>query len=65
MGTVFKTLYPKVAKIEMEKGRKKDTFPAICYMSVGIIKDYQLRDLHPRNTGLIMSMVFFFFVPHF
>ena len=31
MGTVFKTLYPKVAEIEIEKGRKKDTFPAICY----------------------------------
>ncbi len=31
MGTVFKTLYPKVAEIEIENGRKKDTFPVIRY----------------------------------
>jgi hypothetical protein len=30
-GTVFKTLYPKVAENEIEKVRKKDTFPAIRY----------------------------------
>ncbi len=29
MGTVFKTLYPKVAENEIEKVRKKDTFVAI------------------------------------
>ena len=33
MGTVCKTLHPKVAEIEIEKGRKKDTFPAICYIT--------------------------------
>jgi hypothetical protein len=27
VGTVFKTLYPKVAENEIEKVRKKDTFP--------------------------------------
>ncbi len=31
MGTVFKTLYPKVAENEIEKLRKKDTFTVIRY----------------------------------
>ena len=31
VGTVFKTLYPKVAENEIEKVRKKDTFPTIRY----------------------------------
>ncbi len=31
MGTVFKTLYPKVAENEIEKVSKKDTFPTIRY----------------------------------
>ncbi len=35
MGNVFKTLYPKVAEIEIEKGRKKDTFPGIRYKAEG------------------------------
>jgi hypothetical protein len=29
VGTVLKTLYPKVTENEIEKVRKKDTFPAI------------------------------------
>jgi hypothetical protein len=29
VGTVFKTLYPKVVENEIEKVRKKDTFPTI------------------------------------
>ena len=31
VGTVFKTLYPKVVENEIEKLRKKDTFPVIHY----------------------------------